>query len=140
MLGDIGAGSVAMRFIPFARRHYCIHSVDVTGRDLTEAIMESLPPRTEDDLYRIILTGERSGEEEDLAALEQQLSPKFYQLELRDNRTARRDIWAGCGEDSLRGIFLQKMKQRLEAAESDEERRKIELAVRFGADALDGRE
>ena len=27
-----------------------------------------------------------------------------------------------------------------EAAESDEERRKIELAVRFGADALDGRE
>jgi len=140
LLGDIGAGTVAMRFIPFARRHYCIHSVDVTGRDLGEAIMESLPPRTEDDLYRIILTGERSAEEEDLSALEQQLSPKFYQLELRDNRTARRDIWAGCGEDSLRGIFLQKMKQRLEAAESDGERRKIELAVRFGADALDGRE
>lgn len=140
LLGDIGDGSVAMRFIPFARRHYCIHSVDVTGRDIGEAIMESLPPRTEDDLYRIILTGERSGEGEDLAALEQQLSPRFYQLELRDNRTARRDIWAGCAEDSLRGIFLQKMKQRLEAAESDQERRKIELAVRFGADALDGRE
>lgn len=140
LLGDIGAGSATLRFVPFARRHYCIHSVDVTGRDLSEAIMESLPLRTEDDLYRIILTGERGGEEVDLAALEQQLSPKFYQLELRDSRTARRDIWAGCGEDSLRGIFLQKMKQRLEAAESDEERRKIELAVRFGADALDGRE
>ena len=138
LLGDVGNGSIAMHFVPFARRHYCIHSVDVTGRDITAAVMESLPPRSSDDLYRIILTGEHSGEGEDLAVLKQQLSPKFYQLELRDNRISRRDIWAGCAEDSLRG--LQKMKQRLEAAESDEEQRKIELAVRFGTDALDGRE
>ena len=140
LLGEVHRGSVVMRFVPFARRHYQLHSVDVTGRDIGEAILASLPPRTENDLYRIILTGERGEADEDLTALEQQLSARFYHLELRDNRTVRRDVWAQCGEDSLRGIFLQKMKQRLEAAESDEERRKIELAVRFGADALDGRE
>lgn len=140
LLGEVSRGGAVMRFVPFARRHYCIHSVDVTNRDITEAVLASLPPRTEDDLYRIILTGERGETDEDLTALEQQLSPKFYHLELRDQRTVRRDVWARCGEDSLRGIFLQKMKQRLEAAESDEERRKIQLAVRFGADALDGRE
>ena len=101
--------------------------------------MESLPPRTEDDLYRITVTGERE-EEHDLAALTERLAPLFCSVEVRDGRTLRRDIWARCGEDSLRGIFLQNMKRRLDAATSEDERRKIELAARFGVDALDGRE
>lgn len=137
LLGEVSRGSVAMRFVPFARRRYQNLEVDVTGRDAAEAVLEALPPRTEDDLYRITVVGEGSGE---LTALEETLGERFYAVELRDRRTVQRDLWARCGEDSLRGLFLQEMKRRLDGAESDDERRKIELAVRFGVDALDGRE
>ena len=133
-------GVVTLTFVPFARRRYQLLSVDVTGRNIYDAVVSALPPRTEDDLYRITLTGERVEENDDLAALAERLAPLFWAVEVRDGRTLRRDIWARCGEDSLRGIFLQNMKRRLDAATSEDERRKIELAARFGADALDGRE
>ena len=139
LLGEVARDNVSLRFVPFARRRYQTLSVDVTGREVYDAIVSALPPRTEDDLYRITLTGERDGED-DLSALTQRLVPLFWTVELRDGRTLRRDIWERCGEDSLRGIFLQNMKRRLDDAASEEERRKIELAARFGADALDGRE
>ncbi len=139
LLGQLERENVALRFVPFARRRYQTLSVDVTGRDVYDAVVEALPPRSSDDLYRITLVGER-GEEGDLTALTERLAPLCWAVEVRDGRTLRRDIWARCGEDSLRGIFLQNMKRRLDAAESEDERRKIELAARFGADALDGRE
>ena len=139
LMGEVERENVSLRFVPFARRRYQTLQVDVTGRDVYEAVVATLPPRTEDDLYRITLTGERDGEE-DLSALTERLAPLFWSVEVRDGRTLRRDIWERCGEDSLRGIFLQNMKRRLDAAESEDERRKIELAARFGADALDGRE
>ena len=140
LMGEVAQDSVALRFVPFARRRYQLLSVDATGRDVYDAIVSALPPRTEDDLYRITLTGERGEEDDDLAAISERLAPLFCSVEVRDGRTLRRDIWARCGEDSLRGIFLQNMKRRLDAATSEDERRKIELAARFGADALDGRE
>ena len=140
LMGEVAQDSVALRFVPFARRRYQLLSVDVTGRNIYDAVVSALPPRTEDDLYRITLTGERGEENDDLAALAERLAPLFWAVEVRDGRTLRRDIWARCGEDSLRGIFLQNMKRRLDAATSEDERRKIELAARFGADALDGRE
>lgn len=140
LLGEVEHGRVTMRFVPFARRRYQLLSVDTTDRDLYDAIVSALPTRTEDDLYRITLTGERGEGEEDLAALTERLAPLFHAVELRDKRALRRDIWERCGEDSLRGIFLQNMKRRLDGAATEEEKRKIELAVRFGVDALDGRE
>lgn len=139
LMGEVEQGRAVMRFVPFARHRYQILSVDVTARDVYDAVVEALPPQTKDDLYRILLTGER-GEEDDLTALTERLAPLFWAVEVRDGRTLRRDIWARCGEDSLRGIFLQNMKRRLDAATNEDERRKIELAARFGVDALDGRE
>lgn len=140
LLGEVERGRAVMRFVPFARRRYQLLSVDVTGREVYDAILAALPPHTEGDLYRITLMGERGEADEDIAALEARLQPLFYAVELRDQRTVRREIWDRCGEDSLRGLFLQKMKQRLDAAETEEERRHIQLAARFGVDALDGRE
>ena len=49
-------------------------------------------------------------------------------------------LWARAGEDSLRGLFLQEMKGRYDAAPSGEAREEIALAVRFGLAALDGRD
>ena len=40
----------------------------------------------------------------------------------------------------LRGLFLRELRGKYDAAPSDEERAKIQLAARFGLAALDGRD
>ena len=138
LAGEVDKGSVKLRFVPFAKRRYEIVTVDVTGREPLEAICEALPQHTEADIYRVILTGERSGSV-DTAAITDELSPRFYALEVRDRTTVCRDIWDGCGEDSLRGLFLQKMREKYDAAGEDE-RQTIQQAVRFALSAMANRE
>ena len=132
LAGEVDKGSVKLRFVPFAKRRYEIVTVDVTGREPLEAVCEALPQHTEADIYRVILTGERSGSV-DTAAITDELSPRFYALEVRDRTTVCRDIWDGCGEDSLRGLFLQKMREKYDAAGEDE-RQTIQQAVEENSD------
>ena len=75
----------------------------------------------------------------DTAAITDELSPRFYALEVRDRTTVCRDIWDGCGEDSLRGLFLQKMREKYDAAGEDE-RQTIQQAVRFALSAMENRD
>ena len=46
---------------------------------------------------------------------------------------------AHCGEDSLRGLFLQDLRERYDAADG-ERKKQILQAVRFGLAALDNRD
>ena len=76
----------------------------------------------------------------DLPALETAFAPRCYVLQLRDQTRPAENIWKRAGEDTLRGLFLQDLRQRWEAAADEEERQKIALAVRFGLAALEHRE
>ena len=138
-MGEVDKGSVKLRFVPFARRRYQLLTVDVTGCQPREAIQQALPPETERDIYRIVLTGETDGGV-DVGRLTEELTDRFYALELRDRTAIQRDIWDGCGEDSLRGLFLQKMRQRYDAAADDTERRKLRQAVGFAISAMENRD
>ena len=139
LMGEVDKGSVKLRFVPFARRRYQLLTVDVTGSQPREAIQQALPLETEQDIYRIVLTGETDGGV-DVGRLTEELTDRFYALELRDRTTVRRDIWDGCGEDSLRGLFLQKMRQRYDAAADEAERRKLQQAVGFALSAMENRD
>lgn len=132
-------GAVTLRFVPFARHRYEILSVDVTGQEAASAVTAALPSDTAEDLYRILLTGETERElstEILRAAFENQ----FYSLELRDETRVSEDIWAGAGEDSLRGLFLRELKKKREAAEDEAARGAVDRAVRFGLAALEHRD
>ena len=74
------------------------------------------------------------------ALLEEALSDRFFALQLRDETTVRRDLWDKCGEDTLRGLFLQELRRQYDAAPDDAVRRRIEQAARFGTAAMDDRE
>ena len=139
LLGEVDKGSAKLRFIPFARRRYEILTVDVTDQEPLEAIRQALPPDTQRDMYRLLLTGETDGAV-DTAALRDELAHDFYELEVRDRTTVRRDIWDGCGEDSLRGLFLQKLRQQYDAAEDETRRQTIRQAARFGLSAIENRD
>ena len=132
-------GQVALKFIPFAKRHHEVLDVDVTGKDPRIAVEETLPPNTETDLYRIRLIGE-TDHTINTEALTNALAHRFYTLEIRDFTHATQDIWARAEENSLRGLFLRELRNKFNAAESDEERELVTKAVTFGLAALDHRD
>ena len=139
LFGEVDRDSVKLRFVPFALRRYELLEVDVTDAEPMEAIMRRLPLQTERDIYRIVLTGEVS-DGVNGKALQEALESRFYALEVRDKTRAAQDIWAKQDDDTLRGLFLQNLHRQMEQAESEEEKAKLEQAVRFGLAAMDNRE
>lgn len=93
LFGEVGPNGADMAFVPFARRHYQILRADVTDAAPLDAVERLLPLRTQEDIYRIILTGERT-EDFSLTALQSCLEDRFFQLELRDETRAPEDLWA----------------------------------------------
>ena len=138
MIGD--DGTVSLTFVPFAWRRYERLEVDVTGQDLRRAVEAALPEDTARHLYRIVLTGETGESGAGAAALQEALADRFYDLEVRDQTRMAEDIWQRAGEDSLRGLFLQRLRAQWNQAKTEEERERVTQAVRFGLAALDHRD
>ncbi len=126
-------GNVKGEFIPLARRRY-----EVIELDISDGI-PPMPTGREEDIVRIILTGE-SESAPDTEALRREWEKGFFALQLRDRSTLRRELWEGSAQDSLRGLFLRKMREKYDAAPSDEEKQKIIQALRWGLAALEGGE
>lgn len=135
-LAEVDKGQCSLTFHPLAGRRYEILSVPA-GDDPLAAVEAALPADTRRDIYRILLTGE--ADPVDLSALRNALEDRFFSLSLRDNTVSRVDLWAGAGDDTLRGMFLQELRQQMEGAD-EAQRRLIEQAARVGLLAMEGRE
>jgi DNA repair exonuclease SbcCD nuclease subunit len=139
--GSIGDdGVTALRFVPFSWRRYERMEINVTGQDPRRAVEAALPEDTARHLYRLILTGETGEGGVDAAALQEALADRFYGLEIRDRTVMAEDIWRRAEEDSLRGLFLRKLREKWNNAKTEEEREQVTRAVRFGLAALDHRD
>ena len=135
------SGAVSLTFVPFARHRYEVVTVDVTGKSPLAAVEEALPKQgTEGDLYRVVLTGETGEGGGDAGAIRTALAERFYALEVRDNTRLAEDVWRRAEEDSLRGLFLRSLRQKLDSAADEAERESIARAARFGLAALDHRD
>lgn len=137
LFGTVDKGCVDLQFIPFARRRYEVLAVDVTDTDVVQAAADALRGR-EEDIVRLRLTGEVD-EAPDVVRLTEQLSAFCWQLEVRDETRVRQDLWYGCGEDTLRGLFLANLREEYDRAD-EAERTAVEQAVRFGLAAMENRE
>jgi DNA repair exonuclease SbcCD nuclease subunit len=140
LIGTVGRGTCDMRFQPLGGRKYEVLEVDLSqAADAASAIESAIPRDSERDIYKIILQGEFDGEL-DPKRLAEALSDRLYAVTIKDNTRIRRDIWERAGEDTLRGLFLRRLRRRFDAAETDEERERIVLAVRYGLSALENGE
>jgi len=131
--------SCELKPVCIAERRYEVVRLDAAGEDPLLAIPSQLPDDTVSDVYRIILTGE-ADTPPDLKKLYENLSDMFFELQLRDETRLRRSVWENAGEDTLRGLFLRRLRDRFDSAHSEEERMRIEQAARWGLAALDNAE
>ncbi len=123
-------------FLPLAPWKYEILTVQAE-EDALASIRALLPEDTKNDCYRILLTGEADGI--DLSALEQALTPEFFSLSLRDRTVPKRELWAGAGEDTLRGHCLKELKAEYDRADETKKRR-LAMAAKLVTALMDGRE
>ncbi len=136
---ELNDGECMLRQVSIATRKYQILQVDISDSDPLLLIHTTLPDDTVRDVYRIILTGETETAP-DLRRLHQNLDEMFFSLQLRDETRLRRSVWESIGEDTLRGLFLSRLRERYEDASDDGQKARIEQAARWGLAALDNAE
>ena len=130
---------VSLTNVSIARRKYEILEADISSTEPILAIHSILPDDTQRDIYRIVLKGETDCTP-DIAMLQNSLEGLFFHLQILDETTLAVDIWEKAGNDTLRGIFLAKLKAMHDAAADEEERSIVEQAARWGLAALDNME
>ena len=135
-----GSGGTEVRFVPLCRRRYWSLEADVTDLSPREAVEAVMPDTAGEDICRITFTGEADGQGVELDMVASMFQDRFYSLELRDRTRPARSLWEKAGENSLRGLFLQEMKIKYDAAPDEAARDQVTLAVRFGLAALEGRD
>lgn len=134
---ELDGQSCRASLLPLPGPRYVRLTVSVDG-DPEEAVMAALPEDSGSLICRLTLTGE--AEPFDRAALEARLESRFAALDLRDETVPPRDLWEGCGAQTLRGLTLQALKKQYDAAPDQEARQTAALAARYALAALEGRE
>ena len=136
LLVTISDKGISSEFVPLGGVRYEIISVCIGGKDAYEAVLAATNELSSNDCVRLILTGECEMPP-DLNALRKSLEGKFRELQLRDETVMKRDIWAQKGQNTLTGVFLERLYIMYEAATNDKEREKVALAARYGLSAIE---
>ncbi|MDR1539178.1 MAG: DNA repair exonuclease [Clostridiales bacterium] len=142
-IGQIGGGICAMRFQPVSQRAYFDIDVDVSGigrpgiaEEIKRAVKRLAGDGYEGNLYRVHLCGEVDeggvlSVENISAAL-----PELFYLKVIDGTRVVVDKKAHSGDNSLRGLFVKKMIEKLEENPEDES---LQLALKLGLRAFSGK-
>lgn len=124
----------ALRFFDLGLGRFESIQVPVT-KDPLEDILNVLPQRTEQDIYRITLTGQTA--ELNISQLQALLSPRFFDLTLIDETRPPVSIWTNADADTLEGLYFRLLRQALEVTDTEETAR---LAAQLSRRLLDGEE
>ena len=136
---ELSQDGCRLRPVEIATRQYHSMTLDISEKDPLLMIHTSLPDDTVRDVYRIILTGETS-EAPNLMKLHQNLDEMFFSLRLKDRTRLSQAIWDSAGEDTLRGLFLSRLRALYDTAQTDGDRMRIEQAARWGLAAMENGE
>lgn len=124
--------SAAIQWLPLDFPQFFDLTVEI-GEDAQRALEAALPPTQSRNLYRVTLTGEGTVDVEGLKERFRHLSL----LILRDATREPEDIWTFVGEDSLRGLYFDLLKQKSQEPGQGEA---AQLAAKISARLLRGEE
>lgn len=137
LLGQVTQEECRLEFVPTAARRYLELPLHLRrDTDPAAALDRALTPRMAQDLLRVEFRGEQETPVE-LNSMQAQFEGRVFSLSLRDETSPPVDLWARAGEQTLRGQYLEELRERLEKARGAEKRAALELAARFGLAALD---
>lgn len=124
-----------VRFVPLQTLRFYEQEVDTSDVGAIPALEAILPGFGSRDFYRITLKGDGEGTPDAL----QDYFQHIPNLQLRDQRQERVDVWASVEEDTFQGAYFRRLKE-LADGEDEKTRRQAELAAELSRKLLDGRE
>lgn len=126
LIGTVSESGVNLEFRKISPYTYEERYIDIKELD------KSVPEEARCEVCRMILTG--SAENVDIDEIESKYKNRFYKLSVIDRTCVPYDVWAALNEDSVKGMFLRKLKE----SGADEE--VINLAAEYGISAIENRE
>jgi exonuclease SbcD len=143
LLGTLRKGRCQLSFRGIGKRKYYEERIEISGCQTYEQIaakiraaVEGLEP--EKNLFRLVLSGALPGDFPFYpAVLTEKLQQDFYYVQIIDETMTQVDPQLLANDYTLRGLFVQKALARSAAAQEEAERRKAELALKYGLRILE---
>lgn len=140
--GYVYKGGVDLNFVKTSLREYREINIDITGIRTYEEIRNKIISEigTEDrkiNLYKIILTGEVDSNfniDEDI--VNEKIKDDFYFCKVNDKTRYKYDFEEISKGYSVKAIFAKKLINKLEKAETEEEKEIISMALKYGIASL----
>jgi len=142
ILGEIANGKVTTRFHSTANRKYFAEVIDVTdctsSEDVIKRIQANIFEEPQRNFFKLTCKGVIDFPL-DLEEIMESIAEQFYFVKLSDETTAGLQT-IPFHEDSLKGIFLNKIETALKAAPDDRQKHLLTLVKHYGTSALERRE
>ena len=103
---------------------------------LQKVLIDRIPQNHDRVAAAVTLTGERVYEP-NLAALRRVLGQVFFSCVVTDRSTLKKPLWRYLQQDDLRGAVSRKYRDLIEAAENEDEKARLLLALRYALAAFD---
>lgn len=142
-IGDVSKGSAELEFVPICKRMHICESIDISNvngeADTVSLILETLKKKYgnyTDNLYKLSLCGNtEKAIRLNLKEIAERLSTELYFVKLKDKSCVSENLDAIAKENSLKGIFVRKMLEKIKSEENKEE---YEYALKIGLKAFEG--
>lgn len=137
---DLGAGGTRVRQVAAEVQPLAVVDLDVGGFEDAAALRTHVRDLGDPDaIVRVRLTG-AVGFDLDADALRAATAERFFHLEVEDatTRVAPELLDAWAARPTVTGAFVRRLRDRLAAAEDEDERALIVRALRYGVHALEG--
>lgn len=138
LLGELRKGSCDVVFKSVSKRKYFELKIDISDCKTYEEIGASTLEKAAvlepgKNLFKVILQGEIS---EDFmlntSVIREKLEDQFYYLKVLDETTTKVDSELLANDFTLRGLFVKKMLEQIQQTQDQRERKKVELALKYG--------
>lgn len=138
VVGKIENGKLDAKLLPLDPREFIKRKVDVSEMFSKEELIEKIEEDeyNEKYFYELLLEGRRNFEIDTYKIYS--LIENNNILKIKDLTKRGYDLEKLAEEENLKGIFANKMLEKLEKAASQEEKEMIEKAIEIGIDTLEG--
>ncbi len=144
-IGEIGKNFCELKFTPVSKRLHIEEAVDISGVSTTAEICDAVILKLKaaygesfsDNLYKIELVGEIAEETEIITAeILARLKPLLYFVKVKNSTEYSLDYESLSAEPTLKGIFVKKMLEKMNATDDETEKALIRKALNIGIKAF----
>lgn len=143
LFGTVSKSGTQLGFVPLARRHYAVETVDISGMErriqVTDAIRAVMSRYDASTHLRVVLTGTPTQLIQVSAEGFETGGSNPISLEIKDKSLPKPRLTEAESSNTLRGVYLRRMQARLATLEVGSVEYKVcANALKLGLAALDG--